>query len=902
MKDFKLHLIFFFLACPGFVLSQFNDTAHYSDVYERDKPYRIFSPDDYETSTKNYPVVYFFHGWGGDHTNYGNANMDHDDISAIVNRDSAILVMVNGRSDDADPFPYNIGNDQAVKYQEQFKDYFLEIVQHIDDTYRTIPIREKRMLMGFSMGGFTSFYLAGKYPHMVCTAVNVVGSPELDMGYPGNHTLYPQRYTMENLHGVNLRFHNSTTGELKDLNQEVHEGAIREKGLLYMYRVYPGGHQFNTIYESDIFEETYQWVLASMNNPLPKPERWHHLDLYPDFSVWDYEVNSNLAEPGYIEMKGVTDVGMRTGTKKWLPNGVIMSGVTMNVKTAPVYEPDSEYTLFDYNQTLDSSSSTTVVSDAEGRISFSADQDIHHYGFINGNTPPEVVFIDYVVDDTSKFLVQGKEGIVKVKLLNRGGKATGNVQVKITTIRDGVVIIDSISNIADLEPGETTWLETGFRITADYSAPSNAAPFATRFDLELSDGGTNIWLDEFDVPVFFSVHGFSGIIIDDGIKVSDEIFGEGNADGIADPGETVMLYVFDDVYANQNRRLRLYYDDPYVELQKEKVYEEILPSKWILDGTTVSSIIKIADNCPKGHIINCLANYEYKEYNPINRIVTWGIAPLGVGCKVPDTPDKPEGISAICQGSSDTYYETDTVDGATSYEWAISPEEAGTIIGEGPKISVAWSGTFSGDADITVKATDDCISGYPSEPLTVSVITFLDRPVKPVGDSTLCENPGESVYIIESVKNTTYYEWFISPVEAGTISGIDTVGTVDWSGTFTGLAAISVKAYMDCAESDTSDELTVNIGCNSLSDNKRYGFEIFPNPAKDFLLLKFDNLKISRLNIEIIDINGQLLFKNQVETVKSLNKIDLPDFSEGVYSIRLITEEFIACEKLIIYQ
>ena len=82
-----------------------------------------------------------------------------------------------------------------MKVNDQMKDYFLELVEHIDHTYRTLADRTKRGTFGFSMGGFMSFFLAGKYPHLIGAAVNMVGSPEFQVGYPNNNTLYSQRYS-----------------------------------------------------------------------------------------------------------------------------------------------------------------------------------------------------------------------------------------------------------------------------------------------------------------------------------------------------------------------------------------------------------------------------------------------------------------------------------------------------------------------------------------------------------------------------------------------------------------------------------------------------------------------------------------------------------------------------------
>jgi hypothetical protein len=76
------------------------------------------------------------------------------------------------------------------------------------------------------------------------------------------------------------------------------------------------------------------------------------------------------------------------------------------------------------------------------------------------------------------------------------------------------------------------------------------------------------------------------------------------------------------IYAG-NHRLRLYTDDPYVETEQEQLIDEVLPAKWP-DGFTLSSVINVSADCPKGHVIEFLASYDTKTFMPIERKVTWG--------------------------------------------------------------------------------------------------------------------------------------------------------------------------------------------------------------------------------------------------------------------------------------
>ena len=272
--------------------------------------------------------------------------------------------------------PYNIGNHSNIKYQVQFKDYFPELVNHIDSTYRTLKDRSNRAVIGHSMGGIMSFFIAGKYPDMIGTAFSSKGSPEFFIGYPSNHSLYHVRYMFKNLYGVRVKFATSTECELFYLNNEVIQGALRETGLDFSYNVYEGSHDITP----EQFKDAFDFVVASFKNPLPDPERWHHADLYPDFDIWGYEVRSNLDKRGFIDMKGVTKGGLGISTKAWEPDGVIIPGVQISIKTPAIYKPITSYTLLDYNITKDQKNISTVTSDASGKISFSVNHENHQIG------------------------------------------------------------------------------------------------------------------------------------------------------------------------------------------------------------------------------------------------------------------------------------------------------------------------------------------------------------------------------------------------------------------------------------------------------------------------------------------------------------------------------------------
>jgi len=169
------------------------DSMHYSNVFGEIRNYRIFLPPAYfQNPQKKYPVIYFMHGWGqryfgeGGHEyaqfDSGNQNKG-DNIEKFVSEHEVIVVKSDGynRSPDEKYYfrPYNV---LPVETFRQFPIYYPELINYIDVHYNTISDREHRAISGLSMGGFMTFWIGGKYPHLFTAAGNFCGSAEFEVG------------------------------------------------------------------------------------------------------------------------------------------------------------------------------------------------------------------------------------------------------------------------------------------------------------------------------------------------------------------------------------------------------------------------------------------------------------------------------------------------------------------------------------------------------------------------------------------------------------------------------------------------------------------------------------------------------------------------------------------------
>lgn len=607
----------------------YQDKTHYSYVFGKEKTYRLYLPDNYMESGKKYPVIYFFHGWGGRYFKDDNAKLEYEKLGELVTKYQVILVMWDGNIDESDPRPYNIGDHKDVKYNIQMKDYFPELVAHVDSTYQTLTARGHRGIIGYSMGGIMSFYLAGKYPDMVSAAVNMVGSPEFFIGLPRNHTLYQLRYTFDNLRDVGLLFHNREFCPMTGLNDEVNQGAIWSEMKNYEYHLFEGGHKVDDPGETKVFESAMRFIINQLDHPAPLHKTWSHYDFCPEFSLWGYSVKSNKNEPGFLFLRNVDENGFGFYTRKWLPDGPAIKNCKATISTAPVYEPGVAYEIRIYSKMENKLTKLEIPADHDGRLIFELTGEGSEIGIAKKGEQADFVTTGYQLTQNQKFLRINEQNELSVNILNRGGSngTKGKLNVMISCA-DSTVTISSPSQIISLQKGQQLFKTNPFKIFSNKIPPSDGSPEWFRMKIEMNYNNFHSE-DYFLLPVFYDVPYFSNIKVDDGRVIAptknqsdyhqmatDSIYGTGNGDGIVSPGEQIMFY-------ENDHRLRLFSDDPYVITKDEKQIDEMLPAVWP-NGFTLSSVVKIADNCPTGHEIEFLAHYETKTHNPIHRQVKWG--------------------------------------------------------------------------------------------------------------------------------------------------------------------------------------------------------------------------------------------------------------------------------------
>jgi pimeloyl-ACP methyl ester carboxylesterase len=511
--------------------------------------YRIFLPPNYNRENKHYPVIYFLHGWGqryfgeGDYQyaayDSGNDN-NGDNIANYVAKHNVIVVKSDGYNRSPDepyyPRPYNVG---PVETYRQFPVYFPELIEYIDQHYRTIADRQHRAISGLSMGGFMTFWISAKYPDLFTAAGSFCGSPEFFAGPKDFPAEYRHVDMFSNFGGVKLRLH---FGD-KDFIRQYHEETNSVWTQLmnnYQWKMFPAEH--STCGMGEMFDS----LMSSFVHPLPVPSNWNHADVYPNFKVWGYTLTSNRNVPGFTVLENVGRNGFRCTVREYMPDGKILSNVKVWVLTDSIYKKNTAYQITDIDHATGMASHYRLMSDAGGRLQMAFSGSCHDIGISEHGKEPDII-LDTVTIVNAPWAVAGKDISLRLRLLNKGGLRADNVKVSIAPMRGATTIINGAALVGSILPEKSGQNETLLVIrTADTVK-------ACRLNVNITSGKYS-WKTDFVVNLkpaadsnveYMIADGKTFTVVAHGNDSATLKLGEGNGDGVANAGETIEILAKD---------------------------------------------------------------------------------------------------------------------------------------------------------------------------------------------------------------------------------------------------------------------------------------------------------------------------------------------------------------------
>lgn len=135
----------------------------------------VVLPASYAKSKGLYPVLYLLHGGYGHFNDWLLKTPDKMLVQNISDQYNFIVVMPEG-----EVFSYYI--DSPVDKSSQFETYITkEVIEKIDNRYRTVKDRKGRAITGLSMGGYGALYLSARHPDLFCAAGSMSGALNPDM-------------------------------------------------------------------------------------------------------------------------------------------------------------------------------------------------------------------------------------------------------------------------------------------------------------------------------------------------------------------------------------------------------------------------------------------------------------------------------------------------------------------------------------------------------------------------------------------------------------------------------------------------------------------------------------------------------------------------------------------------
>jgi hypothetical protein len=209
----------------------------------------------------------------------------------------------------------------------------------------------------------------------------------------------------------------------------------------------------------------------------------------------------------------------------------------------------------------------------------------------------------------------------------------------------------------------------------------------------------------------------------------------------------------------------------------------------------------------------------------------------------------------------------------------------------------------NGDVYLTLYCTaiSPCV-GVANDYLELIIKKNPDKPQIPVGPTSIILGANlTSDYYTHPADYSNEYQWHLIPLEAGTISGLDTAALVYWNQDFPGTSAlINVEAINNCA-TISSDSLAVDINPVGYEENKLPEISISPNPSNGIIQVSIEGIN-QEIELSLISSRGDLIHTRKIKNNHPGYSFQF-DFSQqppGIYYLTLFWDEHIITEQIIL--
>ncbi len=605
------------------------DRVHDSKVFSEQRKYRIFLPAGYESQTKQYPVIYYFHGHSDRYTleKYDNGLDTVPKIAAFVATHEVIVVAADGYvARDYTGFyggtPYDVRREGG---EFDYAKYFLELTRHIDSNYRTLSSRRYRATSGLSMGGFMSLYLSARYPDRIGSASSFNPGPEFYVGEKDARSLWrPKDHVLNQEHSM-IRLIRASGDYISQYHEETRTAYAITPTVDFEYR----RDEYHRHWATSI-AETFEFHMRAFSNPAldTAPLEWNYTSAHRDSEVWNYRVKANSAGPSLFSLRHVSQGGLGIYTRRWAPDGPSATCTAIDVTTAPLYHARANYQIVDYNVATGKTNRRESVADTEGRLQFQVDCQGHELGFAGPGTGAQSLVLLPVTAKGILRVLPGVPVTVPVRVFNPRNSPVDNVRTELTSDYPTVNIVHEKFKQVQIGPGETA--DLSFNHTVQFTAGDGDFARA-RLTLKLSAEGMKETTQNMDVLIAPDhMPAAAEVAVLDGRTQTFPVFrqkgnqgggatvqrtvseGRGNGNGKLEKGEQATIWVklnqgLDPFDKNNWCRAKVYTDSPI--LTEVANIEEVKQLEWT-SAQSRTSVIELSANLPSGSEIPFILDCE----------------------------------------------------------------------------------------------------------------------------------------------------------------------------------------------------------------------------------------------------------------------------------------------------
>jgi S-formylglutathione hydrolase FrmB len=237
-----------------------------SKAMNRPVPVTVILPDGYaQTKDSRSPVVYALHGAGGSNLRYSDPART---LGKMADRYQTMIVVPDGNKT-------SWWLDSPIDPTFQYETFMIkELIPHIDANYQTVAQREKRAIIGGSMGGHGACYLGFRHKDLFGAVGNIFGGVDL-RPFPNNwdikHRIGAIETHPENWEkfSVMSQLDNLKPGDLAIITMVGHEdfflsvnremnARLQKNGIQHFYIETQGKH--DTVYEDQAFAVMFRFI------------------------------------------------------------------------------------------------------------------------------------------------------------------------------------------------------------------------------------------------------------------------------------------------------------------------------------------------------------------------------------------------------------------------------------------------------------------------------------------------------------------------------------------------------------------------------------------------------------------------------------------------------------------